>query len=181
MASTFGFLSIYVAVASVPQFLEDRELYLQELDSAFYSTVPYWLTYLIIEGMFTTVITTIQVRCNRFSVSTSVLTPYLCVSLLPTVIHAQVVIIWFMAGFEAQFFGPVYPMLLVQMWLATAVAQAWSAWSKTLVQAYTALWASGLIFFAFSGGQAALGNVSPALRWIADINYVSALSRSTRD
>jgi len=44
----------------VPQFLEDRELYLQELDTAFYNTVPFWLTYLIIEGCFTTVITTIQ-------------------------------------------------------------------------------------------------------------------------
>ena len=40
--------------------MEDRELYLQELDTAFYNTVPYWLTYLIIEGCMTTVITTIQ-------------------------------------------------------------------------------------------------------------------------
>jgi len=62
-------------------------------------------------------------------------------------------------------------MMLIQMWLATAVSQAWSAWSKTLVQAYTALWAAGLIFYAFSGTQAALGTVSPALRWMADINY----------
>jgi hypothetical protein len=62
-------------------------------------------------------------------------------------------------------------MMLVQMWLATSVAQAWSAWSKTLVQAYTALWAAGLIFYAFSGTQAPLGTVSPALRWMADINY----------
>ncbi|KAI9009267.1 P-loop containing nucleoside triphosphate hydrolase protein, partial [Hyaloraphidium curvatum] len=142
VTSTFGFLAIFVAVAAVPQFLEDRELYLQELDTAFYGTVPYWLTYLIIEGCFTMVITTIQM-----------------------------VIIFFMAGFEAQYFGPIYPMMLVQMWLATAVSQAWSSWCKTLVQAYTALWAAGLIFYAFSGTQAALGTVSPALRWMADINY----------
>jgi hypothetical protein len=76
-----------------------------------------------------------------------------------------------MAGFPAVYFGRIYPMMLVQMWLATAVSQAWSAWSKTLVQAYTALWAAGLIFYAFSGTQAALGTVSPALRWMADINY----------
>lgn len=75
------------------------------------------------------------------------------------------------AGFETRYFGPIYPMMLIQMWLATAVSQAWSAWSKTLVQAYTALWAAGLIFYAFSGTQAALGTVSPALRWMADINY----------
>ncbi len=126
----------------MPQFLEDRELYLQELDTAFYSTVPYWLTYLIIEGIFCTFITTIQI-----------------------------LIIFFMAGFESKYFGAIYPMMLVQMWLATSVAQAWSAWSKTLVQAYTALWAAGLIFYAFSGTQAPLGTVSPALRWMADINY----------
>ena len=60
LSSTFAFLAIFVAIAAVPQFLEDRELYLQELDTAFYNTVPFWLTYLIIEGCFTTVITTIQ-------------------------------------------------------------------------------------------------------------------------
>jgi ATP-binding cassette subfamily G (WHITE) protein 1/ATP-binding cassette subfamily G (WHITE) protein 2 len=60
MTTTFAFLAIFVAVASVPQFLEDRELYLQELDTAFYFTVPYWITYLLIEGVFCTVITTLQ-------------------------------------------------------------------------------------------------------------------------
>lgn len=59
MTTTFAFLAIYVAVASVPQFLEDRELYLQELDTAFYFTWPYWLTYLLIEGIYCTIITTI--------------------------------------------------------------------------------------------------------------------------
>ena len=49
VATTFTFLAVYVAIAAVPQFLEDRELYLQELDAAFYVTVPYWLTYFIIE------------------------------------------------------------------------------------------------------------------------------------
>ncbi|KAI9007676.1 hypothetical protein DFJ74DRAFT_773213 [Hyaloraphidium curvatum] len=142
LTTTFAFLAIFVAIAAVPQFLEDRELYLQELDTAFYHTPPFWLTYLLIEGCFTTVITTIQM-----------------------------VIIFFMAGFEAKYFGLIYPMMLLQMWLATAVSQAWSAWCKTLVQAYTALWAAGLIFYAFSGTQAALGTVSPALRWLADINY----------
>ncbi|KAI9009270.1 hypothetical protein DFJ74DRAFT_711544 [Hyaloraphidium curvatum] len=142
VTSTFGFLPIFVAVAAVPQFLEDRELYLQELDTAFYGTVPFWLTYLIIEGLFNVVITTIQI-----------------------------IIIYFMAGFATGDFGKIYPMMLVQMWLATAVSQAWSAWSKSLVQTYTALWAAGLIFYAFSGTQAALGTLSPGLRWIADINY----------
>jgi hypothetical protein len=60
MTTTFAFLAIFVAGASVPQFLEDRELYLQELDTGFYVTFPYWLTYLLIEGVFCTVITTIQ-------------------------------------------------------------------------------------------------------------------------
>lgn len=142
MTTTFSFLAIYVAIASVPQFLEDRELYLQELDTAFYFTWPYWLTYLLIEGCFCTVITTLQM-----------------------------IIIWAMAGYEWKFFGEVWPMMFVQFWLATSVAQAWSAWCKTLVQAFTALWAAGIIFYAFSGAQAPLGIISPALRWIADINY----------
>jgi hypothetical protein len=90
------------------------------------------------------------------------------------------VIIWFMAAFDPQYFGTVYAMMFLQFWLATAVSQAWASWCKTLVQAYTALWASGLIFYAFSGTQAPLGTVSPGLRWLADINYVSILSRSTR-
>ncbi len=61
--------------------------------------------------------------------------------------------------------------MFVQFWLAVAVSQAWSSWCKTLVQAYTALWAAGLIFYAFSGTQAPLGTVSPGLRWLADVNY----------
>jgi hypothetical protein len=66
LSSTYAFLAIFVAIAAVPQFLEDRELYLQELDTAFYHTVPFWLTYLIIEGVFTTVITSIQMsECLR--------------------------------------------------------------------------------------------------------------------
>lgn len=76
-----------------------------------------------------------------------------------------------MANFDWVYFGPVYPMMFVQFWLATAVAQAWSSWCKTLVQAFTALWAAGLIFYAFSGSQAPLGVVSAGLRWLADINY----------
>lgn len=143
VSTTYAFLAIFVAIASVPQFLEDRELYLQELDTAFYSTPPFWLTYLVIEGCFTTVITTIVM-----------------------------IIIFFMATPNVpQVFGRIYPMMLLQFWLATAVAQAWSSWCKTLVQAYTALWAAGLIFWAFSGVQGPLNNITPALRWISDVNY----------
>ncbi|KAI9024561.1 hypothetical protein DFJ74DRAFT_767128 [Hyaloraphidium curvatum] len=142
VSTTFTFLAIYVAIAAVPQFLEDRELYLQELDTAFYSTWPYWITYLVIEGCMTSIITTIQL-----------------------------LIIWPMAGFSWEPFGNVYAMMFLQFWLATAISQAWSAWCKTLVQAFTALWAAGLIFYAFSGAQAPLNIVTPALRWLADINY----------
>ena len=46
---TFGFLSIFVAIASVPQFLEDRELYIQEFSAAFYTLPPYYLTYVVFE------------------------------------------------------------------------------------------------------------------------------------
>lgn len=49
VTSTFGFLPIFVAVAAVPQFLEDRELYIQEYNAAFYTLLPYYLTYLVIE------------------------------------------------------------------------------------------------------------------------------------
>ena len=142
VCTTFTFLAIFVAIAAVPQFLEDRELYLQELDSAFYTTIPYWLTYLIIEAQFTTVVTTVQL-----------------------------LIIWAMGGFPWSAFGPTYPMMYLMFWLATSISQAWSAWCKTLMQAYTALWAAGMIFYAFSGAQAPLGVVSPALRWMADVNY----------
>ncbi|KAI9006388.1 P-loop containing nucleoside triphosphate hydrolase protein, partial [Hyaloraphidium curvatum] len=142
VCTSFGFLAIFVSGAAVPQFLEDRELYLQELDTAFYSTPPYWITYLLIEGMFTLVINTLQV-----------------------------IIIYFMAGLPTSAFGAIYPMLLLQAFLAVAVVQAWSSWSKTLVQAFTALWASGLVFYAFSGAQAPLADVSNGLRWIADINH----------
>ncbi|KXS21192.1 P-loop containing nucleoside triphosphate hydrolase protein [Gonapodya prolifera JEL478] len=143
VASTLSFLPIFIAVAAVPQFLEDRELYIQEYNSAFYSLWPFWITYLVIEGLYTTVISTIQL-----------------------------VIIFFMCnGFPTSSFGPTFGMMIVQVWLATTVSQAWSAWSKTLFQAYTALWAGGLIFYAFSGTQADLNTVQPWIRWMADINY----------
>ncbi|KAI9027005.1 hypothetical protein DFJ74DRAFT_766323 [Hyaloraphidium curvatum] len=143
ITTTYTFFSIFVAIASVPQFLEDRELYLQEMDGAFYTTPPFWLTYLVLEGCFVTVITTIIM-----------------------------VIIFYMANpWLSYAFGRIYPMMFLQFWLATAVAQAWSAWSKTLVQAYTALWAAGLIFWIFCGVQAPLDTMSPGLRWIADVNY----------
>ncbi len=82
----------------------------------------------------------------------------------------QMVIIYFMAGFDSKYFGQIYPIMLLQFWLVTAITQAVSAWSKTLVQAYTALWASTLVFFVFSGAQAPLGALTPSLRWIADVN-----------
>ncbi|TPX37233.1 hypothetical protein SmJEL517_g00987 [Synchytrium microbalum] len=139
---TFGFLSIFVAIASVPQFMEDRELYIQEFSAAFYTLPPYYLTYFVVEGVFTTVITTI---------------------LLTTV--------YFMEGMPANKFGLTYAMMFVQMWVSTAVAQGWSAWCKTLIQAYTVLWAAGLIFFAFSGAVAPFGSFSQGLLWLTDVNY----------
>ncbi|TPX37078.1 hypothetical protein SmJEL517_g00983 [Synchytrium microbalum] len=139
---TFGFLSIFVAIASVPQFMEDRELYIQEFSAAFYTLPPYYLTYFVVEGIFTTVITTI---------------------LLTTV--------YFMEGMPANKFGLTYAMMFVQMWVSTAVARGWSAWCKTLIQAYTVLWAAGLIFFAFSGAVAPFGAFSQGLLWLTDVNY----------
>jgi hypothetical protein len=164
VSTTYAFLAIFVAIASVPQFLEDRELYLQEHDTAFYNTPPFWLTYLVIEGCFTTVITTIVMSKFLRDVRVKAETD-------PS-LFSWIVIIFFMSTPDKpEIFGRIYPMMLLQFWLATAVAQAWSAWCKTLVQAYTALWAAGLIFWAFSGVQGPLNNITPALRWIADINY----------
>ncbi|KAI9008475.1 P-loop containing nucleoside triphosphate hydrolase protein [Hyaloraphidium curvatum] len=160
VATTFTFLAVYVAIAAVPQFLEDRELYLQELDSAFYVTWPYWFTYLAIECVRGTMR---RHASNSFAPHRSNIT-----TVITTI---QILMIWPMAGFPWAPFGHVYAMMLVQFWLATAVAQAWSAWCRTLVQAYTALWAAALIFYAFSGAMVPLGTVSPALRWLADVNY----------
>ncbi|KAJ3338504.1 ABC transporter G member 22 [Gonapodya sp. JEL0774] len=143
VASTLSFLPIFIAVAAVPQFLEDRELYIQEYNSAFYSLWPFWITYLVIETIFNIVISTIQL----------------------------VIIFYMCNGFPSSSFGPTFAMMLVQMGLATTVSQSISAWSKTLFQAYTGLWAVGLIFYAFSGTQADLNTVQPWIRWMADINY----------
>ncbi|KXS20281.1 P-loop containing nucleoside triphosphate hydrolase protein [Gonapodya prolifera JEL478] len=143
VASTLSFLPIFIAVAAVPQFLEDRELYIQEYNSAFYQLWPFWITYLVIESIYNVVISTIQ----------------------------YVIIFYMSNGFPSSKFGPVFGMLFVQMLLATCVAQAWSAWSKTLFQAYTALWAAGLVFYAFSGAQADLNTIAVWIRWMADVNY----------
>jgi len=122
--------------------LEDRELYIQEFNAAFYTLPPYYLTYFVIEGVFTMVITTILLT-----------------------------VVYFMEGMPANKFGLTYCMMLVQMWVSTAVAQGWSAWCKTLIQAYTVLWAAGLIFFAFSGAVAAFESFSSGLLWLTDVNY----------
>ncbi|TPX32918.1 hypothetical protein SmJEL517_g04082 [Synchytrium microbalum] len=139
---TFGFLSNFVAIASVPQFMEDRELYIQEFSAAFYTLLPYYLTYFVVEGVLTTIISTILF-----------------------------VIVYFMQGMPSEKFGIVYGMMFLGMWLSTAVAQGMSAWCKTLIQAYTVLWASNLIFFAFSGAVAPLAALSNGLKWLTDVNY----------
>ncbi|TPX31121.1 hypothetical protein SmJEL517_g05455 [Synchytrium microbalum] len=139
---TFGFLSNYVAIASVPQFMEDRELYIQEFSAAFYTLAPYYATYFVVEGVFTTVISTILL-----------------------------LIVYFMQGMPANKFGLTFAMMFVGMWVSTAVAQGWSAWCKTLIQAYTVLWAAGLVFFAFSGAVAPFGSFSAGLLWLTDVNY----------
>jgi hypothetical protein len=92
-------------------------------------------------------------------------------SITSVITTIQILTIWPMAGFPWDSFGKVYAMMFVQFWLSTAVSQAWAAWCKTLVQAYTALWAFALVFYAFSGAVVPLGTLSPALRWLADINY----------
>ncbi|TPX32375.1 hypothetical protein SmJEL517_g04537 [Synchytrium microbalum] len=142
LVSALAFLPAFTAGAAIPQFLEDRALYIQETASAFYSPMPYYLAYSLVENTVTMVVTLIQAT-----------------------------IVFYMAQLNPTYFGLFIAMLIMQSWISTASTQMISAWSKTLVQAYTALISYGLVLFLFSGGQSGNQQLSPVLAWIPYISY----------
>ncbi|KAJ3098867.1 hypothetical protein HDU97_003680 [Phlyctochytrium planicorne] len=143
LASGLGFIPSFMAAAALPQFLEDRDLFHQEYAAGFYRVLPYYLSYLIIECIILIIITI-----------------------------AQAVIIFYMSNLSAATFDKYLLTLIFQSLISVSVAQFISAWSKTLMQAYSALVAYGLFNFVFSGVQANLSRLgNPFLTGLTYVDY----------
>ncbi|KAI9363926.1 hypothetical protein DFJ73DRAFT_638392 [Zopfochytrium polystomum] len=142
LASVMAFIPAFVAGSAAPQFLEDRDLYIQENKAGFYQLPAYFLSYFVVEVFLITITTAIQT-----------------------------VILFFMANLDTATFAPFFGMIIVQGIVTVAVTQFVSAWSRTLTQAYTSLVSYGLVLFLFSGPQVNLNTLPAWLKWIPKVDY----------
>ncbi|KAJ3158737.1 hypothetical protein HK101_001255 [Irineochytrium annulatum] len=142
LASVMAFIPAFVAGSAAPQFLEDRDLYIQEMKSGFYQTGPYYLSYFIVEAVLIVLINLIQGT-----------------------------LLFFMAGIDSTTFAPFLFMILLQGLVSVGVTQWISSVSKNLVECFTFLVGYGLVMYAYSGVQANLEVLPTSLRWITYIDY----------
>ncbi|KAJ3410150.1 hypothetical protein HDV05_004054, partial [Chytridiales sp. JEL 0842] len=127
LSACLGFLPAFIAASALPQFLEDRELFFQEHASGFYTTAAYHLSYFTVEACILLVINFLQ--------ST---------------------IIFYLANLRSDTYGQFIALLLLQTLISISVSQLMGCWCQTLMQAYSALVAYGIVCFVFSGTQANL-------------------------
>ncbi|KAJ3316429.1 ATP-binding cassette sub- G member 2 [Blyttiomyces sp. JEL0837] len=142
LASVMAFIPAFVAGSAAPQFLEDRDLFIQETKAAFYTTPAYYLSYFLIESALIVAISTVQA-----------------------------LILFFMAGIDNSALGAFVTMIMVQGVVSVAVTQFTGAICKTLVQTYTVLVSYGLVLYIFSGVQVNLNQLGSGFSWITYIDY----------
>ncbi|KAI9003433.1 hypothetical protein DFJ74DRAFT_694843 [Hyaloraphidium curvatum] len=135
-------LVLFLAASAIPQFIGDREVFLQEVEVGCYSTFAYWASYFLVE----------------------------CILVLATA-SLGIFFTLILTGITPGFYGTIYPMILLCILCATSLVQATAAWSSNAFQAFQITMFFSMVFTATQTLSSNYYYALPIASWVRNVNF----------